>query len=127
MTAPLVSVVVPARDEASDITDCIDAIAAQDIGPTAIELIVVDGASEDGTAGIAQRSSGGHRFAKVKILHNPVGSTPSSLNVGLSEVTTPIFCRVDARSIIPVDYVRRCIERLADPSVAAVRGAQVAI
>ena len=56
---PLVSVIIPALNEARDIAGCIEAIGAQDYPTSAIEVILVDGASTDETveSAFAQRQS----------------------------------------------------------------------
>jgi len=49
-TWPAVSVVVPARNEADDITACLDSLRATDYPADRLEIIVVDDFSTDGTA-----------------------------------------------------------------------------
>jgi glycosyltransferase involved in cell wall biosynthesis len=49
---PIVSIIIPTLDEAHTILPTLDAIAANE---TAHEAIVVDGASSDGTADIAEQ------------------------------------------------------------------------
>jgi glycosyltransferase involved in cell wall biosynthesis len=49
---PIVSIIIPTLDEARTILPTLDAIAANE---TAHEAIVVDGASSDGTADIAEQ------------------------------------------------------------------------
>ena len=49
----LVTVLVPAYNEAAEIEHCINAIAAQSVGAERIQLVVVDGDSDDGTAALA--------------------------------------------------------------------------
>ena len=51
--APLVSVIVPARDEAENIERCVGSLTAQ--AYPAFEVIVVDDGSEDGTGELARR------------------------------------------------------------------------
>ncbi len=53
---PLVSVIVPARDEAANIEACMRSILASAYGP--FELVVVDDRSSDGTAQIVERVAG---------------------------------------------------------------------
>jgi len=53
---PLVSVIVPARDEATNIEACMRSILASAYGP--FELVVVDDRSSDGTAQIVERVAG---------------------------------------------------------------------
>ena len=56
------------------------------------------------------------------------GATPATLNAGLAEITAPVVCRVDARSLVPPHYVRTCVELLADRAeLAVVGGAQLAV
>jgi chlorobactene glucosyltransferase len=54
--APLVSVLVPARDEAARIGACLEALARQDYG--ALEVLVLDDGSADATAEIARSFEG---------------------------------------------------------------------
>ena len=122
-----VAVLVPARDEADSIDGCLRHVLAQDLGIEHLEVIVVDGASHDGTAEAARRVLQDSSLQRWVVHRNPEGSTPSNLNAGLALVRAPVVCRVDARSLIPIDYVRRCASALeSDPSRAVVGGAQVA-
>jgi chlorobactene glucosyltransferase len=62
-SAPLVSVVVPARNEAHNIERCVKSILATRY-PN-LELIVVDDHSSDGTYDVAERTIGGDARARV--------------------------------------------------------------
>jgi chlorobactene glucosyltransferase len=57
MTGPLVSVIIPARNEARNIERCIRSVLATQYTP--IEVIVVDDRSTDGTAEIVQPATSG--------------------------------------------------------------------
>ena len=63
-TGPLVSVIVAARNEVLDLPGCLDTLLAQTYSP--IEILVVDGASTDGT-GAAARTRG----SRVTVLDEP--------------------------------------------------------
>ena len=65
--APLVSVIVPARDEARNIEACLRSILAT-TWPN-LELIVVDDHSTDETSGLARRIAGDD--ARVRLVSNP--------------------------------------------------------
>ena len=129
MTAPLVTVLVPVRDEAPHLSRCLRAIEAQDHPHDRLEVIVVvDGATTDASAEVANDLLRTSDCARTLVMVNADGGTPRNLNVGLSRARGSILCRVDARSVIPPEYVRRCaeiLERRAE--VAVVGGAQVAV
>jgi glycosyltransferase involved in cell wall biosynthesis len=129
VTTPLVSVVVPARDEALHLPACLAAIAAQDHPLERLEVIVViDGMSSDASADVATDLVERAGYDRALVIVNDGGGTPDNLNVGLRRARGEVLCRVDARSIIPGDYVRRCVELLETrPEVAVVGGAQVAV
>ena len=122
MATPLVTVVVPVRDEASRLGTCLDAIAAQDLPREAVEVLVVDGGSTDGTVQLARAVLARHMWAHAEVLHCEAGDRSSNLNLGLERAQAPILVRVDARSRIPRHYVRRCVELLHERADAAVVG-----
>jgi glycosyltransferase involved in cell wall biosynthesis len=92
-------------------------------------LVVVDSASTDATDAEAKAALDASDFGAWEVIRNTDGGgTPANLNVGLAAATGTVLCRVDARSRIPPDYVRRCVEILtARPDVSVVGGSQVAI
>ena len=125
---PLVTVIVPARNEIRDIGACIEHIGAQSYPLDRIEVVVVDGGSADGTAGAAEAALGARPFHHVAVLTNREATTPSNLNVGLRYATGEIICRVDARTRIEPHYVRTCVQVLTGrPEVAVVGGSQRAL
>lgn len=65
-TGPLVSVLVPARNEESRIEICLDSLLAQNYGN--LEIIVYDDESTDGTGAILDRYAGDHPDL-VKVIH----------------------------------------------------------
>jgi succinoglycan biosynthesis protein ExoA len=123
---PLVTVIVPARDEEADIAGCIDAIGAQDHGADHIQLVVVDADSVDGTVDEVRRAAARHPFAGVVVDRNPKRRTSVGLNVGLRHARGDYVARVDARSRIPSHYISTCVAVMADDRVGVVGGAQVA-
>ena len=124
--APVVSVVIPVRNEARHAARCIAHIAKQDYPLDLIEVIVVDGSSDDGSAAVFAEAVGSAGFRRAEVVTNPSPTTPSNLNMGLGLARGDVVCRVDARSFIPPDYVSRCVAVLSErPEVAVVGGAQL--
>lgn len=122
---PLVSVVIPTLDENADIAGCIQALGEQDHPLGAIEVILVDGCSADGTAAAAQMAADDFAFAAFTVVASPRRRTSISLNLGLEHARGAYVVRVDARARVPADYVRTCVEILdSEPTVGVVGGAQ---
>ncbi len=65
--APLVSVIVPARNEAHNIARCVTSILATSY--PRLELIVVDDSSADDTAAVARRAGNGD--SRLRVVQNP--------------------------------------------------------
>ncbi|MDP3956849.1 MAG: glycosyltransferase, partial [bacterium] len=78
---PFLSFVVPARNEENFIAECIESLMAQDYPKDKMEILVVNGASEDKTENIALEYS--QKYSFVKVLQNPKKFTPISMNVGI--------------------------------------------
>jgi succinoglycan biosynthesis protein ExoA len=126
--APLVTVLIPARNEAADLPRCLDHVLAQDHPHDRLEVVVVDGGSSDGTGEVAAARLAASDLHRWVVHPNPTGTTPSNLNAGLTVVTGEILVRVDARSFVPPHHVRCCAEVLTErPDVAVTGGAQVAV
>lgn len=124
----VVSIVVPARDEEGHIAECLRALGAQDYPLSLLEVIVVDGASNDRTVEVCRDTLWQYNFKQATVVRNRLASTPTSLNLGLDLAGGEYVCRVDARSVLPTDYVSRCQELLeTNPSVCVVGGSQVAV
>lgn len=128
MSGPKVTVVIPVRDEASRLPGCLAALAAQDVPPELVEVLVVDGGSSDGTVDVARRLLAEQGWARVAVLHSAAGDRSSNLNCGLANAGSPVLVRVDARSRVPAHYLRRCVELLdSRPELAVVGGRQRAV
>jgi succinoglycan biosynthesis protein ExoA len=126
---PLVTVLIPAKDEAAWIGQCLESIARQDYPLHMIEVVVVvDASSADDTDVIAKGFLDEHGFARTEVVRSPGGGTPGNLNAGLALARGEVLCRVDARSRIPGHYVWSCVDVLSSRrDVVVTGGAQVAI
>lgn len=122
-----VTVVVPARNEQDAIGSALQAILDQDYPHHLMEVVVVDGCSEDETADRTKRILDGSDLLRWTVVSNPDRRTPSNLNRGLMWAGGDLIVRVDARSIIPSDYVRRVVSVMHDPTIAACGGRQMAV
>ena len=119
---PSVSVLMPVRNEAQYITRSLEAILAQEY-PGALEVLVVDGMSDDGTRDIVTNIAAEN--PQVRLLDNPGRLVAIGLDRGAARARGDIFVRVDGRAFLPPGYVRRCVQLLAETGAANVGGTQV--
>ena len=93
-----------------------------------IELLVVDGDSNDDTVDRALGAGQRYDFHSVRVLRNEARERPHGLNIGLAAGSGgALLLRIDARSRVEPHYVRTCVEVLRDePHVGEVGGAQIA-
>ncbi len=119
----LISVVIPARNEAAHIGATLDSVCAQT--KNNLQIIVVDNASEDATAEIVRSLAA--RDDRIELLSNPDVSIPKSLNLALAAARGRWFVRVDAHSTIPHDYVAKATARLEEGVWGGVGGRKDAV
>ncbi len=123
-----VAVVIPVRNEERDIADCIRCIGNQTVAPETMEVLLVDGRSQDATLAIANHEASTFNFGRFAIIDNPLAGTSAGLNAGLAATTAPTFARVDARSRIAPDYLERATAILhGDPAIGVVGGSQTTL
>ena len=119
---PFVSVIMPVRNEADFVGQSLGAIASQDYPTDRIEVLVIDGMSEDGTRERVRAIADKHPAMTARLLDNPRGIAPCALNLGLREARGEVIVRVDGHCVIEKDYVRQGVEGLAEPGVGCVGG-----
>jgi glycosyltransferase involved in cell wall biosynthesis len=125
MTEPLVSLIMPIRNEANFIDRSLGAVLAQDYDPDRLEILVVDGMSDDGTREMVQEMLADR--PNGRLLDNPGRIVPTAMNVGLGEARGEIIVRVDGHTLIAPDYVTRCVETLAQTGADCVGGPMRAV
>lgn len=120
---PFVTVVMPVRNEAAVLGASLRALLAGDYPPERMEVLVVDGGSEDGSRRIVADLA--TEDERVKLLDNPAGTTPAALNVGLREARGSVVVRLDGHAVPAPDYVSACVAALASTGCDAVGGMMV--
>src|SRR5712691_7261996 len=104
-----VSVIVPTRNEAQHIASCLEAIFASTYPVDRLEVLVVDGESEDDTVSIARRVGAPYR---LDVVPNPKRSRSAAINLGIKRSRGQVILRVDARTLVPPEYITRCVDAL---------------
>lgn len=120
---PSVAAVVPARNEADGIGECIGALLRQDY-PGPWTVILVDDDSSDGTADIARRAQAGNASAQLRIVTShglPAGWTgklwavKQGIDSAMALPQPPDFLLLtDADIVHASDSVRRLVARAGE-------------
>jgi GT2 family glycosyltransferase len=105
---PRVTVIVPCRNEERHLAACLDSILATAYPHDRLEILVVDGASRDGTRAIADR----YASHSVRVLSNPAGTAPAGMNLGIQHAAGDVIARMDAHASYPAEYLPRLVEAL---------------
>jgi succinoglycan biosynthesis protein ExoA len=119
MSEPYISVIMAVRNEASHIARTLDAVLRQDYPAAAMEILVADGESDDATLEIIRRLD---TDGRIRILTNPGRIQSAGLNLAIQQARGDIIVRVDGHTIIAPDYVRQCVQALAQTHAANVGG-----
>lgn len=126
-SVPFVTVIMPIRNEASFIARSLGTVLAQEYPVDRMEVLVVDGMSDDLTRDMIAQTVADYRdAAPVTVLDNPRRIVPTGMNIALAQARGDIIVRVDGHCEIAPDYVRRCVETLNATGADNVGGLQQA-
>lgn len=115
----LVSVVIPCRNEAKNIGETVRAILNCDY-PN-IEILVVDGMSEDGTREVLAEIS--RTDPRLRVVDNVKKLTPFAFNLGVQNAAGEYVQIVGSRNVLAPDYISILVDVLnSRPDVACVGG-----
>ncbi|NIT59061.1 MAG: glycosyltransferase [Aliifodinibius sp.] len=120
MKYPFVTIIIPIRNEAQYIKQCLKAILDQTYPIEQMEILVVDGLSEDGTREIIAQIAQQH--PQLRLLDNPKQIAPTAMNIGIQQAKGEIIIRVDGHCEIAPDYVLECVRLLQERDAACVGG-----
>jgi glycosyltransferase involved in cell wall biosynthesis len=116
-----VTIAIPTYNEASHIESIVTGFL-NTAYPHLLEILVVDGGSNDGTQAIVERLA--QTDARVRLLHNLHKIQSGALNIAIHEMWGDIFIRADAHADYAPDYVERCVETLLETQALNVGGMQ---
>lgn len=116
----MVSIIIPCRNEEKFIEGCLNSLLSQDYPKESLEILVVDGASEDKTREIVKRFAKKYPF--IKLLENTAMHTPHGLNIGIKTAKGEIIARMDAHALYENTYISKCVKYLQEHKVDNVGG-----
>ncbi|MEW6042444.1 MAG: glycosyltransferase, partial [Elusimicrobiota bacterium] len=105
-----VSVIIPIRNEEKHISECIESVISQTYPKENMEVLLVDGCSEDNTKQIIEKYS--EKYPYIKVLNNPQKIVPTALNIGIKASKGEVIIRMDAHTYYDKEYIAKCVETL---------------
>ncbi len=116
-----VSVIMPVRNEVAYIEGSIRSVVRAGESADDVEIIVVDGMSDDGTRELVERLRG--EIPNLRLIDNPERTVPYAMNRGLRAATHDVIVRVDGHAELYPDFFEQSFAALAaHPNVSCVGG-----
>jgi glycosyltransferase involved in cell wall biosynthesis len=119
--APLVSVLLPVRDGAATLGECLASLRAQTLRDH--EVVAVDDGSTDATRALLLQAA--RLDPRVRVLSTPARGIAAALNASLALAGAPLLARMDADDVAHPDRLARQAARLRDDGDVDVLGCRV--
>ncbi|MEW5766345.1 MAG: glycosyltransferase family 2 protein [bacterium] len=117
---PSVSIIIPCRNEERFIGKCLDSIIAQDYPKDKLEVLVVDGMSEDETKkGVSEYSQ---KYPFIRLLENQKRVTPVAMNIGIKNAKGDLIVMINSHAVIDSDFLINGVKYLNKTNADAVGG-----
>lgn len=100
-TWPRVTVMIPVRNEERFITQTLVQLEEQDYPRDRLEVIVVDGLSDDATPHLVQEFAEAHPALSVRLVTNPKRLSSAGRNIAVAEGHGEYFLLIDGHVYIP--------------------------
>ena len=106
---PQVTIVIPTRNEERYIETCLDTVRRFVLpAGVEIEILVLDGLSEDRTPELIQSAVAAD--PRIQFIQNPGKIQSCALNLALEHARGEWIMRLDAHSFYPPEYLQLCLE-----------------
>lgn len=116
---PSISVVVPCRNEARNLIDCLRSMLIQTHPP--IEIIVVDDGSTDGSADLARRLDAESQIP-ILLCEGPHRGAAAARNTGAARATGELIVFIEADAYYSPEYLAGAVAAMSDPDVGGAEG-----
>jgi glycosyltransferase involved in cell wall biosynthesis len=114
---------MPIRNEADFIERAVKSVLNNDYPAEKMEILVVDGLSNDATREIVRKLS--QADGRIRMLDNPKRIVPTAMNIGLKVAKGEQFIRIDGHAEIPRDFITKSVQCLAEHPDAWVAGGPI--
>lgn len=121
---PDVSVVIPARNSGTTLARAVRSALGQEV-PGQLEVVIAVAPSDDDTGEVAVMLAAADD--RVRVVDNPVGTTPAALNNAIGASTGDVIARLDGHAELTDGYLARAVELLRETGAANVGGVQLPV
>ncbi|MDD5173075.1 MAG: glycosyltransferase family 2 protein [Patescibacteria group bacterium] len=122
ISLPLVSIIIACRNEKEVIDKCLDSLIGQTYPSHKIEILVVDGMSEDKTREIVRGYS--KKYSSIHLFDNIKRNTPCAFNIGIKESKGEVITIASGHAIYQKNYISTYVESLKKYNADCVGGLQ---
>jgi glycosyltransferase involved in cell wall biosynthesis len=106
-----ISIISPCRNERDYVAGFVASLLAQELPEScALEVLIADGMSDDGTREILDGLAARH--PSLTVVPNPGRIVSTGLNAAIRASRGDVIVRMDAHTTYAPDYVRACVETL---------------
>jgi len=109
---PLVTIIVPCRNEEKFIAKCLDSVLQQNYPQEKIEVFAIDGQSEDKTREVIKKYTEKYNF--IKLLDNPKKITPAGLNIGIINAKGEMIIIMGSHAKYEKKYISKCVNTIKE-------------
>jgi GT2 family glycosyltransferase len=117
---PYVTVIIPMYNERVHISKCLQTLIEQDYPVDRIEVLVVDGISDDGSRDIVLELARKHDF--ICLLNNPRRTTAAAMNIGIQNARGDVIIILGGHSFVANDFISQNAAYLSKTGAACVGG-----
>ena len=118
------SIVIPVYNTEAWLPRCLESVAAQGVPQEALEIVIVDDGSTDGSAAVAAEFAAGH--PNTRVLTQPNGGLSAARNAGLAAAAGDYVWFVDSDDRVAPDSISAILDicRRLSPDVVALGSAR---
>lgn len=113
-----VSIVIPTKNEGHILENCLNSICNLVYPKDKIEVIIVDGYSQDNTVEIAEKYG-------CKVLFEDIGTRGGACNLGVKNASGEYIVFTDADCVVPKDWLMNLIKHFNGDEIASVGGPNI--
>ena len=117
---PIVTIAIPMLNEGRYIVPCLRSFAAQTWPSAKLDVMVIDGGSDDGSELLVEAFMADHDW--VRLVPNPAGSAAAAFNIGMNDARGEIVCLFSAHGVADPDYVRASVDAIRSSGASGVGG-----